>query len=235
MVPKQYKKFNVPQSQRRKVSDYAYDFRKSTVAAKGSKRGFKGASYDKISVIKTIRLPDFNCTTLPLTESFNYYTFLPNSLQDWTAYAGLYEKFMLTKVVITFEPKFTSNLMISSSDPSTSALSMFNNRFYTYFDAIDQTIPTTMDFFHERPKAKYTKLNKKHSRTLYPKVREDIDDATFGTIYKQTNGWYSTDTPPQYFGLKVGVEEYFTSAAALSYPLSYNVYVKYYLRFKEPQ
>jgi len=200
-----------------------------------TRRGFKGSSYQSITVTKTIRLPDLVCTTLPLTETFAYYSFLPSTVPDWAAYAGLYEKFYLKKVKLVFEPKFTSNLFINSTDPNTTAISMFNNRFYTYFEDIDQTVPTTMTYFHERPKCKFSKLNRKHTRTIYPKVREDINDDILTSLYKSSNGWYSTQTVPTFYGLKVGVEEYFTSGLPLLYPLSYNVYATYTIGFKEPQ
>lgn len=188
------------------------------------------------SVVKTVRLPDFNLTTMPNTPTFAFYDFDPTDILEWSSYAGLYDEYRLRKVNITFESKFTMNAMSLSADPANNVLCYFNNRFYTHFDVNDKIVPTTIAYFLNRSGVRYTKLNRKHSRTISPRILEDTDDALFVNRIQSTNPWLSTVTPVgDYVGIKVGVEEYFNDTGPQLQPISYNVYVTYTIDFRRPQ
>lgn len=188
------------------------------------------------TVVKVLALPDLNLTTLPNTPTFGHYGFNPVMLPEWGSYAALYDEYKFMKVKFTLEPKFTDNQLIVASDPSTTNLSVFNNRFYTYLDINDSNNPVSIQEFLNRKGTRYTKLNKVHTRNIYPKIPEDIDDSIVSTIVKPTNGFVSTATPvTDYLGLKYGAEEWFQSLGPCLQPLSYKVYATYTISFRTPK
>jgi len=195
-------------------------------------------STNTINVVKSYRAGDVVLDSFPNTPSFGAYVFNPTLLSEWYSYAGLYDEYKLVKVKVVFENKFTSNPMVSASDPlaASGSYSLYNNRFYTYFDVNDNSVPVSLNYFYNRNGVKATKFNRTHTRIIYPRILQDIDDGPTGTQILSKNEWLSTATPcTNYTGIKWGAEEWFTATNPMLTPLAYNLYFTFYLQFRKPQ
>lgn len=217
--------------------------RRPTRRARGRRTYARSAETGVRSVSRIYCADPFTATTVPDTYTSASFGFNPVQMQDWTTYSQLYEQYKMGKITMTFEPMFSSNLMINSTDPASAltAQSLRLGRFATVLDNTNATAPSIATptplqaraAFYNDKTVRWTPFNRTHTRTFRVAFPEDLNANPVTTYTTPVNPWVATATPiTQYLGIKCFVDDWFSGPVPQQQPLAWRVYIKYTVLFR---
>lgn len=202
------------------------------MARKGPRRGYRTyrksiirkrqipQSYKGVSSLK--RSQQLSTITVGAAAQNPVYTFSIDQLPNYTEITNLYDMYKIKCVVLKFVPLYTS------ADVNPLATGVQVLPIHTVIDNSDKTALTSVQDAMEYSTYKMTRGLSIHTRKVYPKQLQFVDDGGVATLGDIKTGWIRSESP----GVDhLGVKAHIPAATAAS--VVYQVFATYYIQVKQ--
>lgn len=192
-------------------------YRKSIIRKRQRPQGYKGI----VSFKRTVQLSSISVAAAVQNL---VYTFSLNSLPNASEITSLYDMYKIKCVVLKLVPLFTS------SDTNPQATTYNVNPIHSVIDCTDQTALATLNDYMQYSTYKMTRGLAMHTRKVYPKFLDLVDDNGASVVGQVNKGWLRTDGSGgniDHLGVKLHVPSNVASSQSV-----YEVFATYYIQCK---
>lgn len=156
---------------------------------------------------------------------FEAWTFTLTSVPGYTTFAGMYDRYMITRVKIYMEP------MVNVNSQETYAAGVQPPVVATYIDLDDNQTPISENQFLFSPQTKWASWPKKIKRSFVPAILGRVYENNTNDGYQiAKRKWIDTsDVSVPHYGVKLMIKQ--TGSPGSGKPIGYRCYVKYWVRF----
>lgn len=192
-------------------------YRRSIIRRRQRPQNYKGV----VSFKRTVQLSNLNVLT---TSQNLVYNFSLNALPNATEFINLYDAFKIKCVVLKFVPTFTGN------DLNAPATAYTQLPLHSVIDTSDAGALSLLTDYLQYNSYKMTRGLAMHTRKVYPKFLDTVDDAGTPVSAGISSGWLKTEgsgPDVDHLGVKV-----FCPANSLLVNNVYQVFATYYIQCK---
>lgn len=172
-------------------------------------------------------------TTNGNTTNFGSDTFELADIPQYLAYANLYDKFKILKVLVTYRTLINSSHLYQSPGQVVTA-----GFVHSYIDTTDSVTPSSLQDMMNDSSYRITRGTQNHSRMIYPKFLNSVGS---GVAAQSKSGWMNTRSADgtsintvSHYGIKFAFEGGTTATSAFTSMIHQPIYT-YWIAFKDPK
>jgi len=172
-------------------------------------------------------------TTLGNAVNYGADTFELADIPQYLAYANLYDKFKILKVLVTYRTLTNSSHLYQSPGQVVTA-----GFVHSYIDTTDAVAPSSLADMMNDSTYRITRGTRDHTRMIYPKFLNSVGG---GVAAQSKSGWMNTRSADgvsintvSHYGIKFAFEGGTTATSAFTSMIHQPIYT-YWIAFKDPK
>lgn len=162
------------------------------------------------------------------TDNMAVFAFKLSDLPNYTEFTGLYDQYMITKVVLKFIHVRDQALLTNAAPAGGTS----GGRVFTIIDHDDASVPGTANEFRQYATCKVSNVGRDITRVTVPAVLRQMWENSINTSYTPAfHQWISTtDADTEHFGIKACL--HVNDPATVTNSIQYSVEAMYYIKCK---